>query len=188
MSNLALTYQDLYLITCGEFDRFEVLYNAIPNDGDPNSYIEDDGRQMRFFEFKDCDTGMTYNFSYVWHGEYGYEFPLSMFNFPDGVDLIEESVIVIKKAVEEKPAKILTQRELDDAKLWDEYSSLEVKDFSEMRDQIPISAFDNAFALLKTKEFTLSDIRAVVLPICIKYRIDQKSTWAYIQKTCGAWL
>lgn len=189
MKNLEFTYKELEKLTSDNLEGFTVLYNAIPKEGNPNNYIEDDGRQLRFLEFKELNTNNYYSFSYVWHQTYETIFPSALLDHSDNIVIVEKSTLsknkITKNKTQDNDAKIHKSKN----DLWEEYLKIEneAKPFSELKNTVPVSAFDDAYALLKSEHFTVNDIRAAVLPICIRYKVEQKSTWAYIQKTRGSW-
>lgn len=185
---LKLTYKDLEDILCENFDRFEVLYNDIPKDGHSSQYIEDDGRQLRYFEFKDTLTKKTYSFSYVWHAEYDYDFPLSFLGDPpEEIEFVETSIINPPAPVEPEPEPKLTAEQLFDKELMAQYDETDVQEFNVKDDLIPLSVIDDLLKFLKTEQFSMYDLRRKVYPVCIKYGVEQKSLWTYLQKARGAW-
>lgn len=191
INQLKLTYKELHDITYENIDRFEVLYNDIPKDGHSSQYIEDDGRQMRYFEFKDKETGIEYNFSYIYHSEWDYEFPLSFLSTPTGIDFVNDSVInpkVIIKEVEVK--KKLSEKEIIDEELVIKYNAVDTKKMneSEIKKLVPSIIIKDLINFLKSNEkFTLLDLRAKILPVCTEFGIDMNSFWSFIQKKRGAW-
>lgn len=181
---LKLTYKDLLDIMLEEFDRFEVISNGIPfSEGDDiNDFIEDDGRQYRQCEFKDVETGETYYFNYCWNPHFSVTFPLDLFDTPENVEIIETSVINPPKIVE-KEEKVLTQEQIDDKILWEQYLNTDVKTFSNLKDfGLKKKDIQFIFDFLKTK-FNMYQLRGTIIPFCIKHKIEEKSFWNYIQKT-----
>ena len=184
---LQLTYKDLEDIVQEAFDRFEVLYNDIPKHGHSSDYIEDDGRQFRVFDFKDTETDTTYSFSYVWHAEWGFDFPASLFSHPHGVEIVQESIINPPKPVEPEPEPELSAEQLADKQLMEEYNRTEVVEFNPKTSSIPVGVVDDILKFLETKKFSMFDLRKKIIPVCIEYQIEQKSFWTYLQNRRGAW-
>lgn len=188
---LKLTYREMEQIINGDLDeRFEVLFNKIPYDSndpddDPNNYIEDDGRQLRSFEFKDKTTGEEYQFSYVWHSEWGFDMPLSMLSkLPTGIEWVEVSVINPPKPVE--PVVVpKTPEQIADEAVWAPYQALvdagEARVYA--RGMIPEKLVRELRKWVKdpSNKFSLYDLRAKFIPICVEYKVEQKSFWQYVQ-------
>lgn len=173
----------------GEFDRFQILYDDIPRDGHSSLYIEDDGRQYRYFEFKDTTTGEVYNFSYVWHSEFPFNPSTDIMDDLDGIVIVNQSVL---KLIEEPPVvvppePILSAEEIADKELWAKYNAV-LSEMTPMNPskKVPKAVISDIIAFLKT-DFNMYQLRAKILPVCITYRIEHKSFWEYIQVKRGAW-
>jgi hypothetical protein len=185
---LELTYADMESIIDGEFeDRFKIHSNKIPYDStdptdDPMNSIEDDGRQLRYFEFEDLQTGATYSFTYVWHGEWGFDVPHCILNLPNSIVWIKESKINPPKPVVE-PVVEKTAEQLADEAVWAPYRALESA--GELRKyakgMVPEKLVRELRKWLKTERFNMYGLRAKFIPICVEYKVDQQSFWQYVQ-------
>jgi len=185
---LKLTYKELEDIVADDDERFEVLHDKIPYDStdpddNPMNYIEDDGRQYRYFEFRDTVTGETYDFSYTWHSEWSTEFPLGFLGDPPkGIEFVKESVINPPKAPE--PVVVVLSPEAQaDKELWARYKALE--DSGELAEfkkgMVPTKVINDIKKFLKTTKFSMYELRAKLIPVCIEYKVKQKSFWQFIQ-------
>jgi hypothetical protein len=186
---LKLTYRELEEIISGDLEeRFEVLFNKIPYDSndpndDPSNYLEDDGRQLRYFEFKDKTTGEEYSFSYVWHGEDGFEMPYAMLGgLPKGIEIVKESVLYPPKPV--VPVVVpKTPEQLADEAVWAPYQALvdagETRQYA--KGMVPEKRIRELRTWLKTEKFNMYGLRAKFIPVCIEYKVEQKSFWQYVQ-------
>lgn len=192
MSNLKLTYGELLLLTRDDLsDRFEIIENDIPKSGHSSQYIEDDGRQLRQFEFKDLETNKTYSFSYVWHRDYQADFPWAFLSDPpSGIEFVKESELfpVVEKPI---PVKILTPEEQADAELKAEYNLIPASELRKMTmevaNEIPASTIITIMDFLKKEKFNIIQLRKEIYPVCIKFKIDQKSFWTWLQVKRGIW-
>lgn len=186
---LKLTYKEMVKIISGDLDdRFEILYNRIPYDStdptdDPNNYIEDDGRQLRYFEFKDKTTNIEYGFSYVWHAYHGFDMPFSMMSgLPDGIEWVKESVLFppvqVVPVVEPKTAE-----QIADEAIWAPYKELVDSGLAKpfVKGMVPENIVKDLRKWIKTNKFNLYELRAKVIPVCVTYEVEQKSFWQYIQ-------
>lgn len=188
---LKLTYKEMEEIIYDNLDdRFEVLFNKIPYDSndpddDPSNYLEDDGRQLRYFEFKDKLTGEEYSFSYVWHGEHGFDMPFALLgDLPKGIEWVKESELFPPKPVE--PVVVpKTPEQLADEAVWAPYRVLEsageLRRFA--RGMVPEKRVVELRKWLKEprKSLTMYEIRAKFIPVCVEYKVEQKSFWQYVQ-------
>jgi hypothetical protein len=184
---LQLTHRELSDIIREEDDRFKVLYDDIPKDGHSSQYIEDDGRQLRLFEFKDTVTGNEYDFGYVYHPEYDLDIPSSLMGPINGVEFVETSVIHPPVEPEPEPEPILSAEELLQQEMWAQYNENE-KDYTDYENgNIPTEVIGDLVDFVVNSKYSLYQLRAKIIPVCIKYQVEQKSLWAHIQKTRGAW-
>lgn len=190
MRGLQLTGKELTAIMWEEFERFTVLYDDIPKEGHSSQYIEDDGRQYRYFEFKDNLTGEVYDFSYVWHSDFPFNHKTDILGSHEGIVFVEQSVL---KLIEEPPVvvppePVLTAEQIADKELWDKYNAV-VSEMTPMgpSKKVPRAVIADILAFLKGKEFNMYQLRAKILPVCIEYKIEHKSFWAFLQVKRGAW-
>lgn len=184
---LKLTYKELSDITYDNWvdDRFEIVYNDIPRDGHSSNYIEDDGRQLRYFEFKDTLTGIIYDFSYIFHHDWTTEFPLAFLGDPPkGIEFVKESVLIEPPKPIVEPEPELTPEQIADKELWTRYIENEAKyKIVQPKEKIniPSKEIKDVKEFLKTKKFNMYELRAKIIPLCIKYELEQKSFWRWIQ-------
>lgn len=188
MIELELTYRDLEDIISGEFeDRFKIHYNEIPYDpSEPNDsldrYVEDDGRQLRYFEFEDLQTGATYSFTYVWHGEFGFDMPYAIVGNANGIKWIKESKINPPKP-KVVPVVEKTVAQLADEALWATYKVLE--DAGEARPyakgMVPEKRIRELRKWIKTNKFNMYQLREQFVPVCVEFKVEHKSFWQYVQ-------
>lgn len=177
---LELTYNELKDITYERLKRFKVTSNCIP-EGNPNDYIEDDGRQYRVCEFKDKITGKEYSFQYIWHSEFDHYFPESFLSEPDGIKFVKVSVINSPVEVKEQIPE-LAQEQIEDKVLCERYREIEVQPFINLKEsKIPRSVIDDICEFLNTPPYSMIGIRKKIYPVCIDYKVEQKSFWRYIQ-------
>ena len=189
MSDLLLTEDELNAIMDEELERFNVLYDDIPKEGHSRQYIEDDGRQYRYFEFEDTQTGQVYNFSYVWYPDWGFELG-SIIGQHNGIVFVQNSVLNLldEPAVITPPPPELTPEQLADRELWARYEAIESEVTPMGRDKkIPKEIITNIINFLKNGKFNMYQLRAMIIPVCIEYKIEHKSFWEFIQIKRGAW-
>ena len=189
MPELQLTEKELIAIMWEEFERFKVLYDDIPKEGHSSQYIEDDGRQYRYFEFEDMQTGQTYDFSYVWYPDFEFEIG-SILGEHRGIVFVKESVLKLlpEPVVVTPPEPVLTPEQLADKELWARYQAIEGEvtpmDGSK---KVPRAVIADIIQFLNQREFNIYQLRAKIIPVCIEYKIEHKSFWAHIQVKRGAW-
>ncbi len=181
MKNLQLTYDEVSQIISGRIDRFKILFDDIPHEGSPNDYIEDDGRQLRSFEFKDLETGQVYEFGYVWHSDYPEQFPHSFLGPVDNIDFVQTSVLFPPKPLE-KPTVVLSEVEKAAKILWKQYEETEVKHIDKVKKNIPTSDMDEVVDFFKNSTYNFLELRKTLITFCIKYEIEQISLLRYLQK------
>lgn len=190
VSPLQLTYKELALIVGDDWhdDRFEVLYDDIPKEGHSSQYMEK-GRQYRFFEFLDKVTGESYHFSYIWYEDYPVEFPLSFLSeAPKGIAFVQESVLVpvVPVPVVEK---VLTPVQQVDKDLWATYKAVEDQmslDEKALK-KIPKEVWKDILAFMRSKHFSIIEVRAKLVPVMLEYRVHDQLLWTHIQQKLGHW-
>ncbi len=185
---LKLTRKEVEQLTGGETfnDHFEISHNDIPlpvpgEKWHSSMYIEDDGRQYRNIEFVDTKTNISYDIPYTYNPEVENSYFDSDLEHA-GILIVDQSVInpVIKEPVK-------TEEEKQVQNLWEHYNSLsdELSAFDKNRVDIPYSVIEDIINFLNTKSFSKNELLLKVLPVCIKYRLEQKSFWQGIQKMRG---
>lgn len=188
---IQMTYrelQDMMYNDIGDivFDRFKVIWNAIPREGNPNDYLEDDGRQLRYFEAVDTLAGEEISFSYVFHHDY-LEFPICFLgNPPDNIEFVPVSVINPPKPVIPEPPKPKTPEQIADEIVCAPYRSLEaqgeLKEFQ--KGMVPkkiVTELKKWLKETKGQPTTIYDLRAKVFPVCAQYKVTERSFWQYLQ-------
>lgn len=190
VSPLQLTYKELALIVGDDWhdDRFNVLYDDIPKEGHSSQYI-DRGRQYRFFEFEDKVTGKSYHFSYTWYEDYPVEFPLAFLSdAPEGITFVQESVLVPAVAAP-VVEKVLTPVQQADNDLWATYKAVEDQMSTDEKalKAIPKDVWKDILAFMRSKQFSIIDVRAKLVPVMLEYRIHDQLLWTHIQQKLGHW-
>jgi hypothetical protein len=176
-------------------ERFEILWDDIPvgipgdtNDqGRPSDYIEDDGRQLRWFNFRDKETGIEYDFSYVWHADWNVDFSHGVLgSMPAGIEIVKISVLNPSKLPKPEPEKVLTATELRSKEIFAPYRNLEekgeIRQFS--KELVPskvIKATKQAVKDRCKQPCTIADIQEIVIPIAVEYKVDHKGLWRFMQ-------
>jgi hypothetical protein len=189
MPDLHLTENELIAIMDEELERFKVHYDDIPKEGHSSQYIEDDGRQLRYFEFEDTQTSQTYSFSYVWYPDWGFEL-YNILGQHNGIVFVKESVLNLlnEPVVAAPPPPVLTPEQLADKELWARYQAIEGEVTPMDRTKkVPKAVIADIIQFLKQREFNLYQLRANIIPVCIEYKIDHKSFWEFIQIKRGVW-
>jgi hypothetical protein len=177
-NNITLSYKDLTNILNGNlYDEYPVSFDNIPTDGNPQDYIEDDGRQYRQCIFTDNKTGIVFGFNYTWNPNWEDDLKYSFSNvFSDNLIIIGETVTVKETPIEViEPQKEKTPYEI--------YSDLsEVKDINDLLDTLPMSVFDKAKKIYNDKNQSIGEFKRKLLDICIEYKIEQSSLLSYIRQ------
>lgn len=180
MTKIQITHSEFNDILHGVSDRFESVFNDIPlyhQDHEPQAgethrdYMEDDGREYRLIIFKDKSTSKEYSLSYVYHSEFGPSFPFDTEN----VEFIKEQ----EKTASQDLAPILTEEQKADKALWEQYETSKKAQFK--AGMVPASIVRDICNFLKQPQFTMLQLRAKIIPVCIEYDVEQKSFWNYIQ-------
>jgi hypothetical protein len=186
MKNLVITHSELSNLMNDDLDGFDVLYNDIPKDGHSSQYIEDDGRQYRQFEFKRLLDGETFNFSYTWNPHFGFE-TSDIFDslIKMNIEVIDDPVVV----PEPIPEPVLTQEQQADKDLMQQYNDAEsnMVDINDDLEKIPNSVIKELINYLNTSKYNMYELRAKIFPVSIKYNIEHKSLWHFLQRERGAW-
>lgn len=179
-------------------ERFEEVFNDIPmyhpdhvmQKGETHrSYVEDDQREYRWYIFKDTVTGVEHCINYTYHPE----FPNDLMDTPDSIEIVsndEDSDIYVKPVPVVVPEKKLSPEAQADKDLCDSYKVIEAECVILPRTgkiPVPKEKIDEVLSFLKTKEWGIFQLRAIILPICIEYKVEQNSFWHWLQVKRKVW-
>lgn len=192
---LKFTKYELERLVCDNLDyRFKKIFDDIPmyhEDHVPEpgethrSYVEDDGREYRWYIFKDTQTGIKYTINYTYHRDW----PADFFDMPDGIEIVAESVLFPPVPVVE-PVKVLTPEEQANADMWVQYRAIAAEcKVVEKKEKlkVPAAKIKEILDFLKTTKFSMRDLQNMVIPVCIEYKLEEKSFWTWIQVKRGVW-
>lgn len=187
---LIVTMQELKdIINCNDFtDRFEVIHNGLPKPTidnfetyDAHDYMEDDGREYWIANFKDKNTGTEYEVHYTQYEHY--EFGEGLFDHSDNISIVKESVLKKEVVVEKTPEPIQPKTEseilYDKIKEMKELGLLEFFDINTTK--IPKDEINELIRFISEESFSMNDLRAKIYPICLEYKTETNSFWAYIR-------
>jgi hypothetical protein len=191
---LKLTSKEVEKLVNGRLDteRFEEVFDDIPmyhpdhvmEKGETHRlYIEDDGREYRLYIFKDTVTGVEHCINYT----YNPEFPNDLMDTPDSIEIVsndEDSDIYVKPIPVVVPEPVLSPEAQADKDLWAKYQAMKHECRAvepKERLKVPKARIDEILNLLKTKNFNAIQLRAVVVPVCIEYKLDDLTFWRWIQ-------
>lgn len=180
---LEMSGRDLVWIMNEEFDRFKVTFHGLPNGDGENAldYIEDDGRQYRIVDFTDSETGDEYYFQYTYHPDWETIFPDELLVHPDGITFVKDDRFIPKPVPKPKPVVVKTKEQLNDEELMAQYAE-GLATYSEYKKgSIPAKVTKEIKDWMKTAKFSIYDLRAKIIPVCIEYKITHESYWAHIQ-------
>lgn len=191
---LYLTYAELEeILYNNNTERFVTTFDSIPlpepgeTDYNVNNYIEDDGRQMRTVEFTDKLTNKEYSFCYVWSSEWGYDFPNTMFNSPDGVEFVDESVLAKKTFgnIKRKERIAHSEKAKKAKQMMRLYNRMNlIKEFDFKTTDIPderLKSLVDSWNAMKDQKFGIYDLQLLLIPTCIEYKIGNAKLWAWVQ-------
>lgn len=199
MTTLKLTEKELDGFVNGKMPkRFTTVFDDLPcyhkdNPLKPGEthrmYVEDDGREYRWFIFKDTKTGIEYLLNYTFHNDW----PCDIYEKPKSIEYVktpEESDLYVEpEPIKEKPV-VLTEEQTKDREWKQKYEAVK----GECREvvikeklKVPKEKIKDVLDLLKKKHFTLYEVRALMYPICIDYRLEIDSLWRWMQVKRGAW-
>lgn len=175
-----------------DIDRFEEIFNDIPmyhpdhviEKGETHrDYTEDDGREYRWYIFKDAVTGVEHCINYTWNPEW----PNDLMDTPSSIQIVEqdeESDLYVKPKQIVVQESVLTPEEASDKELWARYQAIkhECREVQpKERLKVPKARIDEILNFLKTKKFNMYQLRAVVIPVCIEYKLEDVTFWRWIQ-------
>ena len=178
---LKVTNNELIDIISGDDDNYEIITNGLPLE-DQHLYKEDDGREFHIVEFIDKRTNEEYYFQYIWHPEYTTNFKYDFLVKPKNIEIV--SVSVINPPIDVVPKEPeLTEEQKEDKKLWQLYLDTPDKEqfISIKKSGIDKKIIDDILQKL-SGPFSIIQLRAIIIPVCIKYKLEQKSFWNFIQK------
>lgn len=198
MAKLKLTNKELDSLINNKLhdERFEKLFDDIPifhpdhekkSNESSSDYIEDDGRQYRWYIFKDKITGIEHCINYTYNSEW----PNDLMDTPSSIEVVkkeEDSDLYIKPAVVvENKVEISPERKADE-ELWDKYQKIKSEchnvNINEKLD-VPSDRISEIFSLIYSKSFNMIQLRTVIIPVCIDYRLEDVSFWRWIQIKTG---
>lgn len=181
-----------------DIDRFEEVFNDIPmyhpdhimEKGETHrQYVEDDSREYRWYIFKDIKTDIEYCINYIYHPEW----PNDIMELPESIKVVsnpEESDLYVTSVPVVEPEPVLTNEQRYDkdllAKYQDISSECKVVEKKEKL-KVPKATIDDILAFLKSEKFSVLELRAKVIPVCIEYKLEEKSFWRWIQVKRGVW-
>lgn len=178
-------------------DRFEEIFNDIPmyhpdhviEKGETHRDYMDDGREYRWYIFKDTVTGEEHCINYTYNSEW----PNDLMALPKSMQIVnnpEESDIYVAPVPVVEPEPVLTNEQRYDKDLWAKYqdiaSECKVVEKKEKL-KVPKATIDDILAFLKSEKFNILELRAKVIPVCIEYKLEEKSFWQWIQVKRGVW-
>lgn len=172
-------------------ERFEEIFDDIPMyhpDHEPvkgerhTQYIEDDGRQYRWYIFKDTQTNIEYCLNYTYNSDW----PNDLMDYPKSievVDTVEESSIYEAPKPVVVPEVVLSPAEKADKELWAKYEAVEGKKAVEdLETPVPKKIIKDIKDFLKLGKFNMYQLREKIIPVCIEYKVEQQSLWQHVQK------
>lgn len=192
---IQLTEQELKDLVSGYLDdHFEEIFNDIPmyhedhviEKGETHrDYIEDDGRERRWYIFKDLKTGKEHCINYTYNPEWPNDVDV-----PDFVEIVEESVINPKPEPVPEPEPVLSPEQQADKALMARYHAIVHECITvkpKERLKVPKSTIDDILLFLKTPPYSIYDARAKIIPVCIEYKMEESSFWQWLQVKRGVW-
>lgn len=178
-------------------ERFEEIFNDIPmyhpdhviEKGETHRQYVDDSREYRWYIFKDTKTDIEYCINYIYHPEW----PNDLMDLPESIKVVstpEESDLYVAPVPVVEPEPVLTTEQRYDKDLWAKYqdvaSECKVVEKKEKL-KVPKATIDDILAFLKSEKFSILELRAKVIPVCIEYKLEEKSFWQWIQVKRGVW-
>jgi hypothetical protein len=190
-ATLKLTNKDLNNFINNKMpERFEEVFDDIPmyhpdheiQKGETHrQYTEDDGREYRWFIFKDTKTDIEYCLNYT----YSPEWPSDMMDYPSSIQIVEkaeESDAYEPPKPVVVPEKVLSPVEKADKELWAKYEAVEGKKvFEDLDKAVPKKVIKEIKDFLKLGNFNMYQLREKIIPVCIEYKVEQQSLWNHIQ-------
>jgi len=191
---IKMTAKELYQLINGRLDtdRFEETFNDIPmyhpdhviEKGETHrSYIEDDGREYRWLILQDKLTNVEHYINYT----YNPEWPNDILSTPDFIEIVEkeeDSDFYVEPVPVVVAEPVLSPEAQSDKDLWARYQAMkhECRNVEpKERLKVPKARIDEILTLLKSKNFNAYQLRGVVIPVCIEYKLDDETFWRWIQ-------
>ena len=169
---LKITYNQLLRIVKGEEPNFTVSFDGFP-DEDSAKWIRD-GVENRICEFVYELDKSTYHFCYK-------KSPTKQLRFPEDFVGNEPIKGITFVSNEEKiPEVIPTPEQIADKELWAEYLKVEVTPMAPKK--VPKDVIQKCVEFVATQKWNMITLRKVIVPICIEYKVDDKTFWRHIQK------
>lgn len=175
-------------------ERFEILWDDIPvgipgmkDSGRPRDYIEDDGRQLRWFNFRDKETGEEYDFSYTWHADWNVDFRHGVLgDMPEGIEIVEVSVLNPPKPPAPPAVVPLTPTQLRTQAIFAPYKALEAAGEIQAFDPslVPAKVIKSTKTAVTARcktPCTIADIQDIVIPVAVQYKVDHTGLWQHMQ-------
>jgi len=194
IQKIKMTERELDKLINGRLDtdRFEEIFNDIPmyhpdhviEKGERHTdYIEDDGREYRWLILKDNITGEEHYINYT----YNKEWPNDILETPDFIQIVaneEDSDFYVAPEPVVAPVEQLSSEAQADKDLWARYQAMKhecrIVEPKE-RLNVPKARIDEILNLLKTKTYNMYQLRAVIVPVCIEYKLEDVTFWRWIQ-------
>lgn len=199
IQKLKLTSKQVNEIINNRYDgeRFEEIFNDIPmyhedhvmQKGERHTDYMDDSREYRWLIIKDLKTGEEYCINYT----YNPDWPNDLLALPDSIEVVKdekESSLYEAPIVVAEPEPVLSQEAQADKDLWNQY--LAVKDECKVLEKkekltVPKKVIDEIINFLKNEKFNMFQLRAKIIPVCIEYKLEEKSFWQWIQVKRKVW-
>lgn len=114
-------------------------------------------------------------------------------SLPNSIEVVKdekESSIYEEPVPVVEPEPVLSPEAQADKDLWNQY--LAIKDECKVLDKkekltVPKKVIDEILTFLKTEKFNLLQLRAKIIPVCIEYKLEEKSFWQWIQVKRKVW-
>lgn len=195
---LKLTLRELENVINGNFltDRFEVLFNAIPNseyfeeECDPDDYKEDDGREMRHAAFKDHLTGITHSFNYTYHPKFDDFNEHSIMDMPNDIEIVSVSVLEEAKPKKKEPEPELSPQQVRTKAMFATLNAMkdrgELVKFDITNTSIPKTTIKADVKFYKDMvggkiKASILDVRERLLPTVIDHKTEINTYWNFLQ-------
>lgn len=194
LQKLKLTNNEVDKLVNGrlDIDRFEEVFDDIPIyhpehehvKGDTHrDYCEDDGREYRWYIFKDTVTGVEHCIDYTYNSEW----PNDVVDTPDSIEIVaneEDSDLYVKPVPVVVPEKVLSPEAQVSKDLWDKYKAMKHECRlvqPKERLDVPKERIDAILNLMKTTSYNIYQLHAVIIPVCIDYKLEDVTFWRWIQ-------
>ena len=175
-------------------ERFQEIFDDIPmyhpehviEKGETHrQYTEDDGREYRWFIFKDTKTNIEYCLNYTYNSDW----PNDIMDVPSSIKIVdkeEDSDVYEAPKPVIIPETILTPEQQADKELWAKYEAVEGKKTIDEH-KVPAKVIKELCSFLKAGNFNMYQLRSKIIPVCIEFKVEQQSFWNHLQQKRGAW-